>query len=360
MVEKTLEKLTTGFFRPPHIWGDRDFFGHGPKVSIEVKLKIDGESRVIAECAMDARETTGDRTRAKGRHESTIYVAPSGVKIKELLSDSRSWLSYIDTDHEEDILVSRVGSMDEVDIRSFHRNTTDCVTFLRTVGDTNGDEAGRRTGFEAFLNPVRIGIEGAAHWQDYSTYIDEVKEGFNHPGNNGCSGAAGAALLNAYGINVSPTNLHDQIRNRGNIIAKVSGAAPAGVFRDALKRYVPDIILAEGQTSAYYHVRNLVRNGYPVIILQGWGSKRVRDYYAPRWDRLGMNMGTDGLHWIVLNGIDFRSRTFSAIDNGRKKRLPFSYVYNTLHFNKEGGFVDWIYGAVGVHNRTYMYVPKKP
>lgn len=356
-VTKVIEKLTTGFYKPPHIWGDRDFFGHGPRITITVKLQIEDEKRIVADCYMDAKEVGGD-TRARGRYESTIYVAPPGVKLKKIKSDSFSRVDYTDYDHEEDRLIPKTGISDE-DNNSWKRNKSDCVTFFRTVGDTNGDEAGRRTGFEAFLNPVEVEVDGEENWQEHTTFINSVREEFNHPGNNGCSGASGAAFLGAYGVNTTPSNLHNEIRNRGNIIAKESGAAPAGVFRDSLKRYVPDIILAEGQSNAFYNIRNLVKNGFPVIILQGWGSKRVRDFYAPRWDQVGMNAGQDGLHWIVLNGVDYRSRTFTAVDNGNQKVLPFNYVFSTLHFNKEP-FIDWIYGAIGVHNRTYMYLPRKP
>ena len=354
---KKISKLTTGFYKPPHLWGDRDFFGHGPKVTITVKLEIEDENRIIANCYMDAREVGGD-TRARGRSEVTIYVAPKGVKIKKIVSDTYSRVDYIDKDHEEDRLVPGEG-YDEV-TSSSRINSKDCVRFFRTVGDTDGDESGRRTGFEAFLNPVEIEITGKKYWEDYTTYISKVGKGpdFDHPGNNGCSGAAGAAFLKAYGITKSPSALHNEIRARGNLISSISGAAPAGVFRDALKRYVPDIILIEGQRFAYHNVRSLVKAGYPVIILQGRGSKSTCNYYAPSWDVMGIP-DLDKAHWVVLNGIDYRSRTFSAIDNGSQVRLPFNYVYSVIHFRKEWT-IDALGGVVGFHNRTYMHLPRKP
>src|SRR5215207_9153375 len=142
---------------------------------------------------MTAQENGGD-TLAEGALMRRIFAAPAGVRLLRIVSDTTSSFNYADRDHEEDIIVPSRG---EVAVQNWEvpgRVGTECVSFVRVVGDTNGPDAGVRTGFEGFLNPVQVEFEAATPWPSFPVKIDQVAEGQGVETTNGCSGAAGAAL----------------------------------------------------------------------------------------------------------------------------------------------------------------------
>lgn len=123
----------TGLYIPPHVDGDREFAGHGPDILTRANLLGVGTNRLSVTIFMDAIETSGDHTRARGTSpEFTIYVAPAGQCIASVNRGTFEELQYRDTDHGVDVFPGQV-------VGSF-------VQQWRAVGDTDGDEAGKETG----------------------------------------------------------------------------------------------------------------------------------------------------------------------------------------------------------------------
>ena len=116
---------------------------------------------------MKAEETKSDWTTAEGTFYKTVYTAPSGKDIKQILtvptSDS---LNYTDDDHGAD---------------TFSRGSTGLVNLYVFVGDTAGDDAGVATQVEVVFNNVQflIGPVGAllGDFDDYQLVVLEPEEG---------------------------------------------------------------------------------------------------------------------------------------------------------------------------------------
>ncbi len=68
--------------------GDREFDGHGPDVTCSVSLKLtDGNRSITAEISLTAKETVHDWSETRGFWKQKVYTAPSGKKIKRIVSD---------------------------------------------------------------------------------------------------------------------------------------------------------------------------------------------------------------------------------------------------------------------------------
>ncbi|WP_437335984.1 hypothetical protein [Sorangium sp. So ce394] len=131
----------TPFYIPPHVGGDADFGGHGPRVNLEVELHVFNGNEVWASVHIDAIETKSDWTRAEGTGWFHLYTASSN--IAEILSPTYFEHEYTDTDHARDLYAFSPGSL---------------VSLLDYVGDTKGNEAGSRTGVQVFFQPITVGL----------------------------------------------------------------------------------------------------------------------------------------------------------------------------------------------------------
>jgi hypothetical protein len=90
-------------YEPPHIEGDADFKGHGPRVNISVFLTRSAR-QLTFNISMHARETKSDWTTASGRYSKVIFTAPAG-KVITGVQGKQNWgnvVHYTDTDHEVD------------------------------------------------------------------------------------------------------------------------------------------------------------------------------------------------------------------------------------------------------------------
>jgi len=144
---RTGEKLINLTFVPPHIRGDRDFHGNGPRITIEARLRILKDS-IEAWVYMDALEWKGrkahkDYTQARGVKDwSCVYKAPAGREITHVgCSTAPVKIVFTDTDHEPDTIL---GPSDGF-VQSFE-----------IVGDTKGDEAGTRTKVEVRFHHLNV------------------------------------------------------------------------------------------------------------------------------------------------------------------------------------------------------------
>lgn len=143
MERKTVELARVGKFIPPHVAGDADFWGHGPRSQVQVRLTIQNSREIWAAIDMRAEETAGDRTLAEGRAVYQVYRHPT--PIARILSDTYSEIDYTHPSGNH----------------SDHRVTlpsNECVKSFILTGDTDGPEAGTRTGVTVFFNPCEIEV----------------------------------------------------------------------------------------------------------------------------------------------------------------------------------------------------------
>lgn len=142
-------------YMPPHTHGDRDFYGHGPKVDASVRLirKPDG-SGVTVRLHMKARETKKDWTTAEGTSEFPFYTPPQGWKVESIEGPTFFHHSYTDNDHTEDVFNFGGGGL---------------VKRITYRGDHKGKDAGVHTQMEVAFNPVRIHLVETANCVSPST-----------------------------------------------------------------------------------------------------------------------------------------------------------------------------------------------
>ncbi|XXX78195.1 hypothetical protein WMF30_05435 [Sorangium sp. So ce134] len=131
----------TPFYIPPHVGGDADFGGHGPRVNLAVELHVFNGNEVWASVHIDAIETKSDWTRAEGTGWFHLYTASGN--IAEILSPTYFEHEYVDTDHARDLYAFSPGNL---------------VSQLDYVGDTKGNEAGSRTGVQVVFQPITLGL----------------------------------------------------------------------------------------------------------------------------------------------------------------------------------------------------------
>ena len=142
-------------YMPPHTRGDKDFYGHGPKVDTSVRLirKPDG-SGVTVRLHMKARETKKDWTTAEGTSEFPFYTPPQGWRVESIEGPTFFHHSYTDNDHTEDV---------------FNFGSGGPVKRITYRGDHKGKDAGVHTQMEVAFNPVRIHLVETANCVSPST-----------------------------------------------------------------------------------------------------------------------------------------------------------------------------------------------
>ena len=116
---------------------------------------------------MKAEETRSDWTTAEGTLNRTVYAAPSGKDVKQILSvPTTDNIFYTDNDHGAD---------------TFFRGSTGLVNQYVFVGDTSGDDAGVDTKVDVTFNLVQflIGPVGSmlGDFDDYQLVVLEPEEG---------------------------------------------------------------------------------------------------------------------------------------------------------------------------------------
>jgi hypothetical protein len=129
-------------FIPPWVsGGDREFGGHGPDVRVDANLLV-APHTIDVELAMTAQETEWNWTRARGAVVRRLYTAQPGRCIQSVTAGRFDTLQYRDTDHTADIFLGKTSN-------SF-------IQRYDVVGDTNGQEAGIKTGVAAFTKPFTV------------------------------------------------------------------------------------------------------------------------------------------------------------------------------------------------------------
>lgn len=131
---------------------DKDFYGHGPCVRFNMRLNLDSERKKLTasysmnawECPDDFDKYRNDCTEVYGSGSVVLYTAQDNEKILSFDVQSAVFDQYIDNDDEDDF--SYFGGTEPIDK-------------LEYVGDTDGDEAGSRTGVKMTFRRINMQIE---------------------------------------------------------------------------------------------------------------------------------------------------------------------------------------------------------
>jgi hypothetical protein len=144
----------TLLFVPPHTGGgDRDFDGNGPCVNFDTHLRLDDDGTLlVADYHMQAFECSGgapksDFTAAEGSGLTLLASSGPGGRILGFSTASALSQSYTDTNHDDDL---------------FAFGGNEPVSALRFVGDTDGDEAGDRTGVFITFRAMQVRMQTCA------------------------------------------------------------------------------------------------------------------------------------------------------------------------------------------------------
>jgi hypothetical protein len=150
--EVTLDNQT---FIPPHREGDKDFKGHGPCVKFTFNIVRDIERTSLYarlwmkafECDDSFSKPKSDNTRAQGwaTNVQILNLTEPGEQIIGHNMLDYTQHTYIDDDHEDDIFNFASSNY------PFEQ-----LTF---VGDTDGNEAGTRTGVDVNFRTIKVTVE---------------------------------------------------------------------------------------------------------------------------------------------------------------------------------------------------------
>jgi len=113
---------------PVHIGGDREFYGHGPVVTIRCEAFIVNDRKIYVSVYFHAIETTPNWTEGLFEDRFEIYDAPNGKKINQITSSIRSHAEYVDYNQLFDYPNITNGNL----VQSF-----------QVMGDTGGNDFGQ-------------------------------------------------------------------------------------------------------------------------------------------------------------------------------------------------------------------------
>ena len=140
-----------GPYVPPHVRGDTEYNGAGPRVAVDGELRHNAEKNTLEgrvhmwATEWDAGENRAedDYTTADGWSEwKTVFTPDAGVKILGLLSDASSRWEYVDTGHGTDVGKQPNG---------------ECVQRFECIGDTSEHaDAGTHTKVTAYFNNAKV------------------------------------------------------------------------------------------------------------------------------------------------------------------------------------------------------------
>lgn len=131
---------------PPLVKGDRDFFGHGPRVTCTVSLAVvNDDTQIEARIYMKAEETEWGNTTAEGTDAAIIYSAPTGKMITRVVGTLTDSITYVDDSWAEDV---------------FERGDGSPVERYLFIGNSDGPDVGVNTRVIVEYNQLQIEIVG--------------------------------------------------------------------------------------------------------------------------------------------------------------------------------------------------------
>lgn len=136
---------------PPRIFprwagGDRDFWGHGPRITGDVRIEIsEGRSQLIAFINLRLEETEGDHSAATIDETRLVYSAPAGRQIRAIITPATP------ASHFDNVL-ARGG------INRVNAPRGGVVSHLMVQGDTGGLDIGNNTNDDAYVSVIFSGM----------------------------------------------------------------------------------------------------------------------------------------------------------------------------------------------------------
>jgi hypothetical protein len=95
-------------------------------------------------------------------------------------------------------------------------------------------------------------------------------------------------------------------------------------------------------------IRDRLDERKPVLVLTGWGSKTIKDWYCRSDDCVSLN-GDSMLHYIVVDGYNRQTGVFHVIDNGSRVHLRAQYLQNAILWRPENVFIEAALYGSNVH-----------
>jgi hypothetical protein len=350
----TFHKLKTRFYVPPFkSGGDKDFHGNGPLVRVTCQLMISADRKqLIAVVYMQAKETKDNWTTAEGTQTIPVFICNPSQTIQSINGTtgfSKMDITVLDNNGHDDQFILPNGAVAVTHaqnsgwgvVNGFHHESG--VELVRIVGDTNGDEAGTRTGVEIFFSPLSLKLLGSP--------INEVQLNIRNLigtcGPNTCGSSASATVINYYGFANTCEQMKarmDASANLINVIRSVSGSN-IGIdpysMRDRLnevsRRF--QVVQEPYDYLMLNHITKALNEKKPVIVLTGWGSKTIRDIYATGADPVSLNPNSV-LHYIVVDGINLHTKVLSVIDNGERTYMHWDYLKQVIYWRPENAVVE--------------------
>jgi hypothetical protein len=350
----TFHKLKTRFYVPPFkSGGDKDFGGNGPQIRVTCQLMISADRKqLIAVVYMQAKETKDNWTMAEGTATIPVFICNPSQTIQQINAATgftKMDITVTDNNGHDDqfflpngaVAITRAQNSNwEVENGGQHMSG---VELVRLVGDTNGDEAGSRTGVEIFFSPVSLKMMGAP--------LNEVQLNLTNLigtcGANTCGSSASATVINFHGFSNTCEQMKarlDGSANLINVIRQVSGnniGIDPNSMRDRLNEINRRFTLIEEPNSSVMinHILKALRERKPVILLTGWGSKTIRNVYANGGDPVSLNPNSV-LHYLVVDGMNVHTRVLSVIDNGKRIYLHWDYLKQIIYWRPENAVIE--------------------
>lgn len=350
----TFRKLKTSFFIPPFkSGGDKDFGGNGPQIRVSCQLMISADRKqLIAVVYMQARETKDNWTTVEGTKTIPIFICNSTQTIQSFNSSTgyaKMNFSVVDNNGHEDQFILPNGT--PAIIRAQNSNwfvengygDPSGVELVRIVGDTNGEEAGIRTGVEIFFSDISLKIIGGRVNEsqlNLSILIGTC-------GSNTCGSSASATVINYYGFSNTCEQMKARLDASPNTINAIRAASGSNIgidpysMRDRLNEVSRRFTLVQeaNPERLLSLIQKAINERKPVIALTGWGSKTVRNIYANGQDPVSLNPNSV-LHYLVIDGINVHTRVLSIIDNGRRTYQHWDYLKQVIYWKPENAIIE--------------------
>lgn len=379
-IQRVIERAQTPWLQPSkksNTKGDNDFFGHGPKVNLKVRLEVRKKNEIWAITDFNALEVGGgwpnnpDGTEANCHRESRVYVGNPGEEIEKIYTSTSCEINYTDTDHEEDYVLpktnpteaaesrpmTRLGRSEDWQIRGTDYNT--CAKFARIIGDRNGNDFNNTspgvdggTGYQVFFNDIRVKVKNQNDKLKPFVKIVNVPEGFYGCGESTCSSSSGSGLLHFYNKDVSCSQVWAAVNTVTHVInfLRQTGIANMGIdpvsLSSKLRDWQPSLQYKQinNPVEGMRQIMQNIQNNKPTIILISWGGSGVRDIYAPLYDSYGI--GSAALHYVVVKGRDSFRKLVYVVDNGQPKTWTEEYMSQVIYWRPENFVLEGaLYGS---------------
>lgn len=177
-VEIRANDITAPLVPKELVRGDREFGGHGPRISCSVRVYVSpDQQRLLARVSFNAQETQPDHSTTRGEWEREIYTAPPGQRIVSFVgpaSGPGSSLSAV-------TFVSRKAGFQILgpgeDFREFAKTLTDVVTTLvGTAGGAVGLSSADVERVRQVAADVKRGV-GGLQFQGNFVHLNEPSNG---------------------------------------------------------------------------------------------------------------------------------------------------------------------------------------